>query len=103
MTAASQDSARPQNTRAIMAFLREHSPFSNMDDAHLAHYAEHASLRFYADGDVVLSPDDGPVQRFYVVKQGRIRGERERDRDGETETTFEISQGECFPLAALIG
>ena len=42
MTAASQDSARPQNTRAIMAFLREHSPFSNMDDAHLAHYAEHA-------------------------------------------------------------
>lgn len=103
MAAATQDTQRPQNTRAIMTFLREHAPFSNMDDAHLAHFAEHASLRFYADEDVVLSPDDGPVRRFYVVKQGRIRGERHNDKDGKTETTFEISQGECFPLAALIG
>ncbi len=100
---ASQDSPRPQNTRAIMAFLSEHAPFSNMDDNHLAHFAEHASLHFYADGDVVLSPDDGPVTRFYVVKQGRIIGERLGSKTGETETTFEISEGECFPLAALIG
>lgn len=93
----------PQNTRAIMGFLREHAPFSNMDDAHLAHFAEHASLEFFADHDVVLSPEDGPVKRFYVVKQGQVRGERINDRTGEAETTFEITQGECFPLAALIG
>ncbi|WP_404802768.1 putative nucleotidyltransferase substrate binding domain-containing protein [Marinobacter confluentis] len=86
-----------------MAFLREHAPFSHMDDSHLAHFAENASLRFYGDGDVVLSPDEGPVTRFYVVKQGRIVGERPSDKDGGTETTFEISTGECFPLAALIG
>lgn len=92
----------PQNTRAIMAFLREHAPFSNMDEAHLAHFAEHSSLKFYADEDVVLSPDDGPVKTFNVVKQGLIRGER-INRDGDSETTFEITQGECFPLAALIG
>ena len=102
-TGALQNSPRPQNTRAVMAFLREHGPFSNMDDTHLAHFAENASLRFYADGDVVLSPDDGPVTRFYVVKQGRIIGERTASKDGATETTFEISVGECFPLAALIG
>lgn len=98
-----QDAPRPQNTRAIMAFLREHAPFSHMDDTHLAHFAEHASLRFYADGDVVLSPDEGTVKQFYVVKQGRIIGERNNRKNGETETTFEISVGECFPLAALIG
>jgi len=98
-----QDSPRPQNTRAIMAFLREHAPFSRMDDAHLAHFAENASLRFYADGDVVLSPDQGPITQFYVVKQGRIDGERPSGKEGETETTFEISIGECFPIAALIG
>ncbi|WP_165854819.1 putative nucleotidyltransferase substrate binding domain-containing protein [Marinobacter sp. JSM 1782161] len=92
----------PQNTRAIMAFLREHTPFANMDEAHLAHFAEHASLRFFADNDVVLSPDEGPVRTFNVVKQGLIRGER-NGKDGEPVTTFEISQGECFPLAALIG
>lgn len=94
--------ARPQNIRAVMAFLREHAPFSSMDESHLALFAENSELQFFADGDVVLSPDDGKVQRFNVVKQGRICGER-TNKSGETETTFEISQGECFPLAALIG
>lgn len=101
MTSA-QDTEKPQNTRAIMAFLREHAPFSNMDDGHLAMFAEHASLKYYGDEDVVLSPDDGPVTRFHIVKQGRIRGERINPKTGEPETTFEISQGECFPLAALV-
>lgn len=103
MAAATPDNNHPQNIRAIMAFLREHAPFSSMDDTHLAHFAEHATLRFYADGDEVISPDDGTIQRFYVVKQGRIRGERHNEKDDRTDTTFEISQGECFPLAALIG
>jgi CBS domain-containing protein len=103
MAAANQDSTRPQNTRSIMGFLQAHAPFSSMDDDHLAHFAEHATLRFYADGDVVLSPDDGIVRKFYVVKQGRIRGERHNEKADKTETTFEISQGECFPLAAIIG
>ncbi|SFR40750.1 CBS domain-containing protein [Marinobacter daqiaonensis] len=98
-----QEASLPQNTRSIMAFLREHAPFSGMDDAHLAVFAEHASLRFYGDGDKVLSPDDGPVTSLYVVKQGRIRGERLNPKSGEPETTFEISRGECFPLAALVG
>ncbi|MDO3721831.1 putative nucleotidyltransferase substrate binding domain-containing protein [Marinobacter sp. chi1] len=103
MAGSPQDSNRPQNTRAIMTFLREHAPFSNMDDAHLAHFAEHATLRFYADGDPVITPEEGVVKRFYVVKQGRICGERPSEKEDRTETTFEISVGECFPLAALIG
>ncbi len=101
--AAANPESTPQNTRAIMAFLRHHAPFSNMDDSYLAHFAEHATLSFYADGDVVLSPDDGAVKRFYVVKQGQIRGERYNEKEGRTEPTFEICQGECFPLAALVG
>jgi CBS domain-containing protein len=100
---ATQDITKPQNIRAIMTFLRQHTPFSHMDETHLAYFAEHAELRFFADGDVVLTPDDGPVQRFHVVKQGRIRGERESGKGGAVQTTFEISQGECFPLAALVG
>ncbi len=98
-----QEAALPQNTRSIMGFLQEHAPFSNMDKAHLALFAENATLAFYADGDTVVGPEDGVITTFNVVKQGRIRGERASLRTGEPETTFEISQGESFPLAALIG
>lgn len=86
-----------------MAFLRAHAPFSSMEDDHLALFAEHASLRFYADNDVILSPGNGAITSFHVVKQGQVRGERDNKNTGETENTFEISVGECFPLAALIG
>lgn len=91
-----------QNARAIMGFLREHAPFSNMDNPHLALFAEHCELQFFADKDVVLSPEGGLARTFNVVKQGVIRGER-NDKDGQPTTTFEISQGECFPVAALVG
>ncbi|WP_373188072.1 putative nucleotidyltransferase substrate binding domain-containing protein, partial [Halopseudomonas sp.] len=43
------------------------------------------------------------VQHFYIVKQGLVRGERLLAGQEKPETTFEISMGECFPLAALIG
>ncbi|MBJ6138231.1 putative nucleotidyltransferase substrate binding domain-containing protein [Marinobacter litoralis] len=103
MTADSPDTPLPQNTRAIMTFLREHAPFSSMDDPHLAHFAENAKLTFFSDGEEVLSPEGGVVKDFWVVKQGRIRGERFSEKENRAVTTFEISKGECFPLAALIG
>ncbi|PVY69607.1 CBS domain-containing protein [Tamilnaduibacter salinus] len=92
-----------QNIRSLMLFLQAHPPFSSMDDHHLAYFAENSQLRFFADGDVVLSPESGPVTHFNVVKQGQIRGERDTRGDGRIDTTFEISEGECFPVAALLG
>jgi CBS domain-containing protein len=43
------------------------------------------------------------VEHFYIVKQGRVVGERTHVGRQEAETTFEITAGECFPLAALLG
>src|SRR5690554_8116135 len=99
MAAANQDTTRPQNTRAIMSFLREHAPFSSMDDTHLAHLAEHATLSIYADGDLVLSPEDGQAKQFYVGRPGRIRGERHHKTEERTRTPWQISHGECLPAA----
>lgn len=93
----------PHNTRAVMSFLMTHPPFSQMEERHVGMFASRAALQFYGDTEVVLSPDESAVSHFYVVKQGQIHGERRHPKTGETETTFEITQGECFPLAALIG
>ena len=92
-----------QNIHGTMAFLQKFPPFNQMDAAHLAYLVENCQLRFYGEGETIIKPTDGPVEHFFIVKQGRVHGERPHSARRGTETTFEITSGECFPLAALIG
>lgn len=92
-----------QNIHGTMEFLRKYPPFNQIDSAQLAYLVEHCQLRFYAAGESIIKPGDGPVQHFYIVKQGLVVGERPHSARRGTETTFEIASGECFPLAALLG
>jgi CBS domain-containing protein len=92
-----------QNIHGTLEFLQKFPPFNQMDMAHLAYLVEHCQLRFYGEGETIIKPTDGPVEHFYIVKQGRVHGERPHTAKRGTETTFEIASGECFPLAALIG
>lgn len=92
-----------QNVHGTMSFLLNYPPFNQMETRHLAYLVEHCQLRFYAQGDCIIQPADGPVDHFYIVKQGLISGQRLLSGQSEPDTTFEISVGECFPLAALIG
>ena len=88
-----------QNIHGTLQFLQRFPPFNQMEQAHLAFLVEQCQLRFYGLGDSILKPSGGPVEHFYIVKQGRVVGERPDSAD----TTFEIATGECFPLAALLG
>ena len=92
-----------QNIQGTLQFLQRFPPFNQMEHAHLAFLVEQCQLRFYAPGESIIKPADGPVEHFYIVKQGRVVGERPHTAKGGTETTFEITTGECFPLAALLG
>ncbi len=92
-----------QNIQGTLQFLQRYAPFNQMDQAHLAYLVEQCQLRFYAAGDSIIKPADGPVEHFYIVKQGQVVGERPHTSRRGTETTFEIATGECFPLAALLG
>ncbi|MCY1351672.1 sugar isomerase, KpsF/GutQ family [compost metagenome] len=92
-----------QNIHGLMEFLRKFPPFNLMENTHLAYLVEHCQLRFYAEGESIIRPDQGPVQHFYIVKQGRVVGERPHSARRGSESTFEITAGECFPLAALLG
>jgi len=92
-----------QNIRGTLELLRRYPPFNQMEQAHLVYLVEHCQLRFYAAGESILAPGDGPVQHFYILRQGRVRGLRPAAGGEQSETTFEIGAGECFPLAALLG
>ncbi|MGI3130675.1 DUF294 nucleotidyltransferase-like domain-containing protein [Halopseudomonas pachastrellae] len=92
-----------QNVQGLIGFLQAYPPFNLMEASHLAWLVEQAQLRFFAAGEPILQPQDGPVQRFFIVKQGLVRGERVVSGAERPDTTFEIGTGECFPLAALLG
>lgn len=92
-----------QNIHGTMQFLQKFPPFNQMENTHLAYLVEQCQLRFYATDESIIKPGDGPVEHFYIVKQGRVVGERPHPAKGNTETTFEITLGECFPIAALLG
>ena len=92
-----------QNIQGTLDFLKKSPPFNLMDVSHLAFMVENCKLRFYAAGESIIKPEDGPVEYFYVVKQGLVSGKRPTGETGDGQNTFEISRGECFPLAALLG
>ena len=92
-----------QNIQGTLQFLQRFAPFNQMEHSHLAYLVEQCQLRFYASGESIIKPADGPVEHFYIVKQGRVVGERQHRVKPGVETTFEITSGECFPLAALLG
>ncbi len=92
-----------QNIHGTMEFLRKYPPFNQMEPGHLAYLVENCQLRFYSEGDCIISPDDGVVEHFYIIKQGRVHGQRPHTSKRGTDTTFEVIVGECFPMAALMG
>jgi CBS domain-containing protein len=92
-----------QNIHGTLQFLQRFPPFNQMEHAHLAFLVEQCQLRFFGPGESILKPSGGPVEHFYIVKQGRVVGERPGLNQEGTQTTFEITTGECFPLAALLG
>lgn len=92
-----------QNIHGTVQFLQRFPPFNQMENTHLAFLVEQCQLRFYGPADRIIGPEDGSVEHFYIVKQGRVVGERTHQGRSVAETTFEITAGECFPLAALLG
>jgi CBS domain-containing protein len=91
-----QDSLAP-----TIEFLRRHVPFDQMSAAHLEYMSKRLKLGFYAKGEIITGPTDGPATRFFIIKQGRTRGEMEQGEVNE-DGTLELVAGECFPIGALL-
>jgi len=91
--------------RAVIDGLKRamagHAPFSSMADADLERIALAARVRYYAPGETILAPGSTPVDTCYLVRQGRVRGERPGTQ-GDAVPVFELAPGEMFPLSAIL-
>ncbi len=83
----------------ITDFLGQHAPFDQMSSVHIDYLAKRLTQRFYAKDEVIIGPEDGPAENFYIIKLGRVRGEsKQSDKEG----MWELVKGECFPVGALL-
>ncbi len=85
-----------------LSFITKHAPFDHMELTHVMWMMERMQLGYYAEGDVIISPEQGPVDRFLIIKQGMVHGEQNVAHASEADTWLELSAGECFPLGALL-
>ncbi|MGV8935310.1 MAG: DUF294 nucleotidyltransferase-like domain-containing protein [Gallionellaceae bacterium] len=85
-----------------LAFFATHAPFDRMQQEHLAWMLERMSMAYYAAGEVIMSPEQGVVKRFLVIKQGAVHGEQTMEQPAEPGAWVELVEGECFPLGALL-
>lgn len=85
-----------------LSFFAAHAPFDKMEIAHLLWMLERMQLGYYAKNEVIVSPEQGVVGRFLVIKQGMVQGEQSVAHASETDAWLELVEGECFPLGALL-
>lgn len=73
-----------------------------MAPAHLEFLATHLQLGFYPSDEVITEPARGAADRFYIIKQGRVRGETSDETGPAEDGAWELVAGECFPIGALL-
>ncbi len=85
-----------------LTFFAAHAPFDRMEPGHLIWMLERMKLAYYAQGEVIVSPEVGTVKNFVVIKQGLVHGEQDVAHAAESDPWMELAEGECFPLGALL-
>lgn len=71
-----------------------------MAPSHLEFLAKRLQLGFYPKGSVIAEPKSGPAQSFFIIKQGRVRGET--SNGSSDDGAWELVAGESFPIGALL-
>jgi CBS domain-containing protein len=81
---------------------RQHPPFDAMAEGALTRLVLAAEQVYFAPGESILGPGDGPAQQLYVVKSGLVaarHGLADLDPSG---LGWQYEAGDCFPMAALM-
>ncbi len=88
--------------QATVEHLSQFAPFDQMTREHLLWLAQKLTLGYFAKDEVVLSPAQADMPRFFIIKQGVVRGEHDVAAAQHASAWLELHEGECFPLGALL-
>ncbi len=88
--------------QATADHLSQFAPFDQMESEHVLWLAQHATLAYFAKGEAVLSPEQNDPVPFFIIKQGVVQGEQVTSQTPDAPAWLELSEGECFPLGALL-
>lgn len=92
---ASPSNSLVQNLRQqLMRVL----PFSKMAISQVDYFLLHSVETYFAPEEVILSPADGVPKNLYLIRQGRVSGQRLIP--GFAQTGFELAAGELFSVSA---
>jgi CBS domain-containing protein len=73
-----------------------------MELPHVLWMLERMNLGYYAEGETIVTPEQGAADRFLVIKHGVVHGEQNVANASDADTWMELMEGECFPLGALL-
>ncbi len=78
---------------------RQHAPFDAMAQPALEQLLLAAEQVYFAPGERILHPEDGPAHVLFVVKSGLVSAEHGL---AELAGGWQYEAGDCFPMAALM-
>ena len=80
--------------------LRRFAPFNEMDPVHVTAFVAASRQAYYAPGETVVTPEDGPVRELHFIRRGAVTGKRGlSDVSGGA---FQYDAGDLFPISAVL-
>jgi CBS domain-containing protein len=83
----------------LCAGLMQHAPFAQMQARDVEAFVVAAEQVYYAPGETVLAPADGPPTHLLCIRQGHVTGRRGSD---PAAGGFEYDAGDLFPVGAVM-
>jgi len=91
----------PAILSSLLQTLREHAPFAGMPERELTRAVAAAQLQYFSPGETILAPEPTRPAACWIITRGAVQGERPA-AGGGTAPAWELSEGEMFPLGALL-
>jgi CBS domain-containing protein len=79
--------------------LQRWSPFMDMPAADVDAFLASAEQRYLEPGEVLISPQHGPTNTLFLIRQGTVRSEQ---ASGGPAQVFAYEAGEMLPVAAAL-